>query len=55
MELGRGKSTFRRKAGNENYKRQKEEIEFVKGSGEFDSAYKVFDKMNKKILLLGLC
>ncbi|OAY58565.1 probable arabinosyltransferase ARAD1 [Manihot esculenta] len=32
MELGRGKGTFRRKEGNEDYKRQKEVIELVKNS-----------------------
>ncbi|KDP34421.1 hypothetical protein JCGZ_12702 [Jatropha curcas] len=32
MELGRGKGTFRKKEGNEDYKRQKEVVEFVKNS-----------------------
>ncbi|OAY23677.1 probable arabinosyltransferase ARAD1 [Manihot esculenta] len=32
MELGRGKGTFRKKDGNEDYKRQKDVIEFVKSS-----------------------
>lgn len=32
MELGRGKGRFRKKDGNEDYKRQKDVIEFVKSS-----------------------
>ncbi|KAJ9146031.1 hypothetical protein P3X46_028350 [Hevea brasiliensis] len=32
IELGKGKGTFRKKEGNEDYKRQKEVIEFVKNS-----------------------
>ena len=32
MELARGKGTFRKKEGNEDYKRQKQVVEFVKNS-----------------------